>query len=162
MCTQIVDPIQYEWILETETSRAVDPIFTLAKSRLPIALEVKFAEFANAIVDTHGKDLTVSTEPSRTGTPVGTAAASTSTMNAAASTSSTTPATKTTKTVDAKRSPSTTSVTVEANYMASASDLFKTLTDEMEIRRWAGGDAQVGLEVSLHKSALTSSTFHSP
>ena len=139
--------IQYEWTMETASSPPVDAVFALAKSRLPTALEVKFAEFASAIIDTHGKDLTVSTEPSRSGTPVGATTPSTTTSGPSASTSTPAPA-KPVKKVEEKKSLSTTAVSVEANFMASGNDLFKILTDEKEIQRWAGKDAQVCLGYS--------------
>ena len=60
---------QYEWKLDTDRSPAVEALFNLAKSRLPAALEAKFAAFPAAIIDTHGKDLTVSADPSRQGSP---------------------------------------------------------------------------------------------
>ncbi|KAG6843847.1 hypothetical protein H0H93_016901, partial [Arthromyces matolae] len=59
----------YSWSLSTASSPAVDKLFSLAKSRLPAALEAKFAAFPVAIIDIHGKDLTVSGQPSRVGTP---------------------------------------------------------------------------------------------
>jgi activator of HSP90 ATPase len=127
----------------------VDAIYALAKSKLPTALEVKFAEFASAIIDTHGKDLTVSTEPSRSATPVGTTAASAA--NSTPSTSTTTPPVpaKPAKKAEQKKSLSTVPVTVEADFMAAASDLFKTFTDEKELCRWAGQDAQVCLDIHI-------------
>jgi len=124
----------------------VDALYALAKSRLPTALEVKFAEFASAIIDTHGKDLTVSTDPSRSATPVGPTTASTSATNSAApSTSTTTPSVpaKPVKKAEEKLSLSKAPIEVQADFMAAASDLFKTFTDENAIRRWAGTDAQV-------------------
>jgi activator of HSP90 ATPase len=120
----------------------VDALYALAKSRLPTALEVKFAEFASAIIDTHGKDLTVSTEPSRSATPVGPTAASTSATNSAAPSTSTTtpsvPAKPVSKKAEEKLSLNKAPIEVQADFMAAASDLFKTFTDENAIRRWAG------------------------
>jgi len=145
----------YEWTLDTASSPPVDAVFSLAKSRLPTALEVKFAEFASAIIDTHGKDLTVSNEPSRSATPVGAAAAgapatstSTTTSGPSASTSTSSASAKPAKKVEEKKSSlNTTAVSVEASFMASANDLFNTLTNEKEIGRWAGKDAQSTAEV---------------
>jgi activator of HSP90 ATPase len=137
--------MQYHWTLDTASSSSVDALYALAQSRLPAALEVKFAEFAGAIIDTHGKDLTVSTEPSRSATPVGPTAASTSATNSAAP-STTTPSVpaKPVK-AEGKLSLSKAPIEVQADFMAAASDLFKTFTDENAIRRWAGSDAQVCL-----------------
>jgi len=150
---------QYDWTLDTTSSSPVDAIYALAKSKLPTALEVKFAEFASAIIDTHGKDLTVSTEPSRSATPVGTTAASAA--NSTPSTSTTTPPVpaKPAKKAEQKKSLSTVPVTVEADFMAAASDLFKTFTDEKELCRWAGQDAQVCFRYPYCRPALIFRTF---
>jgi len=142
----------YEWTLSTASSPLVDAVFTLAKSRLPTALEVKFAQFANAIIETHGKDLTVSTEPSRSGTPVSALAASTTTSTP--STSATAAPAKPVKKTEEKKSLDTTTVFVKASFMADAARLFGLLTDEKEIPRWTHSSndqstAQVGAGFSL-------------
>lgn len=124
----------------------MDALFILAKSRLPAALETKFAEFANAIIEVHGKDLTVSTDPSRSGTPVASAAAPTP---AASSTNKGSASTKPVKTVDEKKSLNTTRVSVEATFMAAADDLFSILTDEKRIPQWTRAPAQVCFGSSL-------------
>ncbi|KAJ7039040.1 activator of Hsp90 ATPase [Mycena alexandri] len=126
----------YQWSLSTPSSPEVNSIFALAKSRLPTALETKFAEFAVALVDTHGKDLTVSGDPSRSGTP--TPAASTS--GAAAGTSAATPAAP--KPAEKKSNINTTKITVEGSFMAAADDLFGLLTDEKRIPMWTRAAAQ--------------------
>jgi len=124
----------YNWTLSTGSSKPVDAIYQLAKKRLPVALETKFAEFPAAIVETHGRDLTVSTEPSRTGTPV-------QPTNA---TSTTTSAPK-----PVVRSPppkaaavNTSTVEVEATFMAAADELFSLFTDEKRIPIWTRAPAQ--------------------
>jgi len=131
---------EYQWTLSTASSAAVDTLFTLAKSRLPVALETKFAEFANAIIEVHGKDLTVSTEPSRSATPVTSITASTSA--ASSSTQKVSTVTKPVKMVDEKKSLNTTRVSVEATFMAAADDLFSILTDEKRIPSWTRAPAQ--------------------
>jgi activator of HSP90 ATPase len=113
----------------------VDSVFSLAKSRLPTALEAKFAEFAVALVDTHGKDLTVSGDPSRSGTPA--PAASTSGGGASAA------APPAPKPAEKKSSINTTKITVEGSFMAAADDLFGLLTDEKRIPMWTRASAQV-------------------
>ncbi|KAL6300185.1 activator of Hsp90 ATPase [Sparassis latifolia] len=124
----------YEWSLTTASSPAVDSVFALAKALLPIALEEKFAEFAQAIVETHGKDLTVSANASRTGTPA----------PGAASTSGT--STPVSKVPAPSKKPAakvnTTTVTVKATFMAAADDLFGLLTDEKRIPTWTRAPAQ--------------------
>src|ERR1700691_3851752 len=128
--------MQYEWTLSTASSPLVDEVFKLAKSTLPTALEFKFALFANSIIETHGKDLTVSTEPSRSGTPVGAPAASASTTTSTPSTSATAVPAKPVKKTEEKKSLDTTTVFVKASFMADAARLFSLLTDEKEIPRW--------------------------
>jgi len=142
----------YEWTLSTASSPPVASVFTLAKSRLPTALEVKFAEFANAIVDTHGKDLTVSGEPSRSGTPMGISAASASAPSTSVAAASV--PTKPTKKAEPKQSLDATTVSVKASFMADAAGLFNILTNEKEIRRWTHNSndqstAQAGGNFSL-------------
>jgi len=137
----------YSWSLKTASSKSVDALYKLAKTKLPTALEAKFAEFPAAIIDTHGKDLTVSTNTSRAGTPAPAAA---------------TPAAKAVVTPAAPNGPvnkaepkaiNTTSITVEAAFMASADDLFSILTDEKRIPSWsrapAKSTATAGSEYSL-------------
>ncbi|KAJ7782704.1 activator of Hsp90 ATPase [Mycena metata] len=133
----VVCPIQNttEWSLSTPASPEVNSVFALAKSRLPTALETKFAEFAVALVDTHGKDLTVSGDPSRSGTP--TPAASTS--GPAAGTSAPAPAAPK---PEKKSNINTTKITVEGSFMAAADDLFGLLTDEKRIPMWTRAPAQ--------------------
>ena len=107
---------------------------------MPVALEVKFAEFPAAIIEAHGKDLTVSSEPSRTGTPV-------QVINA---TSTTTAVTPTPKSV-AKNPPpkpktvNTSTVEVEATFMAAADELFSLFTDEGRIPIWTRAPAKASL-----------------
>ncbi|KAG6861540.1 hypothetical protein C0995_015273 [Termitomyces sp. Mi166 len=126
----------YIWSLSTDTSPAVEALFNLAKSRLPVALEAKFAEFPTAIIDTHGKDLTISGEPSRVGTP----APATASLLAPASSSS--PAPVQPKKADPKKI-NTKVVTVEATFQAPADDLFTLLTDEKRIPIWTRAPAQL-------------------
>ncbi|KAI0748650.1 activator of Hsp90 ATPase [Daedaleopsis nitida] len=133
----------YEWSLSTERSPAVDALFQLAKGRLPAALEAKFATFPAAIVDTHGKDLTVSTQSSRQGTP-----APTSVPAAGAPSSSGDAVLK--KKADAgsgavkkvQKANNTTTVSADGHFMAAADDLFGLLTDEKRIPAWTRAPAQ--------------------
>ncbi|KAJ7287206.1 activator of Hsp90 ATPase [Mycena rebaudengoi] len=126
----------YQWTLTTASSPAAESLFSLAKSRLPTALETKFAEFAVALVDTHGKDLTVSGDPSRSGTPAPAATASTS---EAASATAAPPAPKP---AEKKSNINTTKITVEGSFMAAADDLFGLLTDEKRIPNWTRSSAK--------------------
>ncbi|KAJ7350475.1 activator of Hsp90 ATPase [Mycena albidolilacea] len=126
----------YNWSLMTASSPEVDAIFSLARSRLPTALETKFAEFAAALVETHGKDLTVSGDPSRSGTPAPAASSS----GGAAGASAAAPAAP--KPAEKKSNINTTKITVESSFMASADDLFGLLTDEKRIQLWTHASAQ--------------------
>lgn len=125
-----------------------------------MALETKFAEFPGVLIETHGKDLTVSTEQSRTGTPApsgsNTAAVSSATPPSVAAAAKTAA-----KKPEAKKVNSTT-VTVDANFMASADDLFSILTDEKRIPTWTRAPAQVSGEVVVNSESqsVLSLTFH--
>ena len=127
--------------MSTASSPPVDAVLKLARSRLPAVLEAKFTQFAAAIVDTHGKDLTVSTDPSRSGTP---ANASTPSVLATASAqpAKAAPAVKPVK----NESLNTTRVSVTAIFMAAADDLFDLLTNENRIPMWTRAPAQVCLD----------------
>ncbi|EJF66310.1 hypothetical protein DICSQDRAFT_78669 [Dichomitus squalens LYAD-421 SS1] len=145
----------YEWSLTTSRSPAVDALFQLAKSRLPAALEAKFSTFPAAIIDTHGKDLTVSADPSRQGTPVPSGAPSGSVSDStAAKKADAAPTVKKTE-----KANNTTTVTVDAHFMAAADDLFSLLTDERRIPQWtrapAKGAAEPGKEYSLFGGGVT-------
>jgi activator of HSP90 ATPase len=137
--------IQYVWTLTTASTPAVSALFELAKSRLSTALETKFAEFPAAIIDTHGKDLTVSADPSRSGTPAPPGA---STAAATSATPGATPAATASATLakaKVNNNFTTSKVHVEATFMASASDLFSLLTDEKRIPTWSRAAAQVNI-----------------
>jgi hypothetical protein len=95
-------------------------------------LEAKFAEFPAAIIDTHGKDLTISAEPSRTGSP--------SPHNIKATATSVAPpsaALQVKKLEEKVRNTKT--VTVTATFRADAERLFNLLTghDEFFFKRVA-------------------------
>ncbi|EPS98971.1 hypothetical protein FOMPIDRAFT_1125222 [Fomitopsis schrenkii] len=127
----------YEWSLTSPSSPAADALLALAKKSIPSALEKKFTEFAAAIIDTHGKDLQVSTsaQPSRQGTPApsGTSASTASAKPSASGSAA--PAKK------AAAKVNTTSVNAEANFMAAADDLFDLLTNEKRIPLWTRAPA---------------------
>ena len=48
---------KYDWTVLGESSPAADSVFKLAKARFPALPEAEFAEFAKAMLTTHGKDL---------------------------------------------------------------------------------------------------------
>jgi len=86
--------------------------------------------FPQAIIDTHGKDLTVSTEPSRTGTPTPSMPTNKPAISAVRS------ALSQPIRSGASTNMNTTTVTVSANLQASAEDLFSLLTDQTRIPSW--------------------------
>ncbi|KAF9532883.1 activator of Hsp90 ATPase [Crepidotus variabilis] len=140
ICDNLSDFV-YNWSLSTESSPEVNAIYAFAKSRLPTAIETKLATLPGAIIDSHGRDLTVSADPSRTGTPVPTTAPPT------ASASSTVTATQAGASAPVKPKGSaakvnSTTVVVEAEFRASADDLFSLLTDEKRIPAWTRAPAQ--------------------
>jgi len=91
--------------------------------------------FPQAIIDTHGKDLTVSTEPSRTGTPTPSMPANKPVVSAARS------ALSQSIRSGASTNVNTTTVTASANFQASAQDLFSLLTDQTRIPSWTRAPA---------------------
>jgi len=124
----------YEWSLSTNSSKPIDPLYEFARQSLPVALEAKFTEFPAVIIEAHGKDLTVSTEPSRTGTPV-------QPTNSTSVTPNVTTTAHTPKPVGKSLPPkakivNTSTVEVEATFMASADELFNLFTDEKRIPIW--------------------------
>lgn len=124
----------YSWEMATTSSSAA-ALLEFAKGRLIPALEAKFAEFPSVLMNTHGKDITVSTsssqEPSRAATPVIPPPSGNTNPNSAALPKP--PATQ--------KSLNTTSLVIEANFMASASDMFSILTDEKRIPQWSRNSA---------------------
>ena len=136
--------LQYTWTLETESSPAVEALFSLAKDRLPIALEAKFAEFPASLIETHGKDLTVSADPSRSGTPAPSALLNAPASAATAANSSSTSVAPPAKNTEPKKSLlNTTTVKVEGTFMAGADTLFGLLTEESKIPLWTHASAKV-------------------
>jgi activator of HSP90 ATPase len=127
---------QYSWEMTTTASEHANSLLALAKTRLPPALESKFNAFPSILMDIHGKDITVSApnsqEPSRSATPV-----------TPASTGNVPPSTQN-KPATTSKGLNTTSLTVEASFMASADDMFTILTDEKRIPQWSRNSAVVG------------------
>jgi activator of HSP90 ATPase len=106
-----------------------------AKARLVPDLEAKFEEFPSVLMNIHGKDITVSApnsqEPSRSTTPVVPAVATATAIRPNKATTTT------------QKGLNTTSLTVEANFMASVEDMFSILTDEKRIPSWSRASAVV-------------------
>jgi activator of HSP90 ATPase len=125
----------------------VEALYTLAKSRLPTALEAKFAEFPAVLIETHGKDLTVSAGPSRSETPA--PGASTPTIPASASSAPASvqaPVQPVKEITEKLEALNTATISVDATFMASADDLFRLLTDENRIPSWSRAPAKVRFE----------------
>lgn len=109
---------------------------------LPGLLERKFAEFPKALLDAHGKDLTVVVDdtPTASGTSTPIPKAAPKLGAAAKGTAKTTVI-------------NTATVKVSSRFMASADDLFSLLTDEQRIPVWSKAPAKVScLSFSLHQS----------
>lgn len=129
---------QFFWSLSTAPTPEINELYEFAKANFPKILEDVFAKFPAAIFETHGKDLTVSTEPSRANTPGPAAAAATP------STSATAPAPEAAP-KPAKKEPkavNTATVVVDGTFKAAADDLFSLLTDEKRIPIWTRASAQ--------------------
>ncbi|PPQ66208.1 hypothetical protein CVT26_011067 [Gymnopilus dilepis] len=153
----------YNWTLTTPASPEVNSVFELARTRLPTALEAKLSTFPIAIIDTHGRDLTVSAEPSRAGTP---SQSSKPTQTGATAAASTAPVAATAASfapvktkAEQKGHVNTTTVVVEGDFRAAADDLYALLTDEKRIPSWTRAPAkskpEVGAEYSLFGGGVT-------
>ena len=129
---------QYQWSESGSSNPATAALYALARERLPVALEAKFAEFPVAITEKHGKDLTVSGAPSRTGTPAPTSVP----VTASGSTAPSVPAPAEPATA-AKTALNTSKIVKEATFMAAADDLFGLLTDQQRIPSWTRARAEV-------------------
>lgn len=92
-------------------------------------------------METHGRDLTVSTEPSRAATP---SLGSKDDIIPATTFKQSADATKQFKPAMKNAAISTRTVEVEATFQASADDLFSLFTDEKRIPAWSRAPAQVG------------------
>ncbi|KAF9014168.1 activator of Hsp90 ATPase [Cyathus striatus] len=125
ICDGLTDYV-YEWSLGTTRSPEVNSLFDLAKSRFPALIEEKLAAFPAAMIETHGRDIQVSADNTRSSTPVANASAT-----AAAKTAGAVPAVK-----KVPKAVNTTTVVVDGNFQASADDLFSLLTDEKRIPAW--------------------------
>lgn len=132
--------MQYNWSLTTAASPEVNAVFDLARKRLPAAIETKLATFPSAIIENHGKDLTVSADPSRTATPA--PAAPTPSSSVSQNAQKVTPSAATAKPA-APKGLNVTTINVEADFQASADDLFSLLTDEKRIPAWTRAPAKV-------------------
>ncbi|KAJ3776765.1 activator of Hsp90 ATPase [Lentinula raphanica] len=135
---------QFFWSITSGSSAAAEALVAMAKTRAPPLLEEVFNRFPAALIETHGKDLTVSGEPSRTGTPApaASAAGNATAAAASASSSSSTPAPSKPAAKEPKASVNSATVTVDASFMASADDLFSLFTDEKRIPAWTRAPAQ--------------------
>jgi activator of Hsp90 ATPase protein 1 len=101
---------------------------------LPAVIKDKLTQFPVALIETHGKDLTVSGEPSRAATPQGPGAAAASTADQKVNKEKPAPKAK---------AINTETVVVSASFQAAADDLFSILTDEKRIPHWSRAPAQV-------------------
>jgi len=126
----------YNWESKGSTSESTATLYTFIRERLPTALETKLAEFPAALMDTHGKDITISAsasqEPSRSNTPAIPGSAATEAL----------PTAHKDAVAKAKgKQANTTTLTIDASFMASADDLFSMLTDEKRIPQWSRNSA---------------------
>jgi len=123
----------YSWELTSAVSESANALLAFAKAQLTPALEAKFNDFPSILMNTHGKDITVSApnsqEPSRSVTPVGAVSSGVAPIAAQA------------KVTTAPKGLNTTSLNVEANFMASSEDMFSILTDEKRIPHWSHNSA---------------------
>ena len=106
---------------------------------MPKVIETKLSTLPGAIIDTHGKDLTVSADPSRSGTP----APGTSTSAPVPTVASSSASTPAVKPQAREKNVNSATVVVEADFQASAEDLFGLLTDAKRIQIWTRAPAEV-------------------
>jgi activator of HSP90 ATPase len=132
---------QFFWSITSGSSAAVQALVAMAKTRTPPILEEIFNRFPAALIETHGKDLTVSADPSRAGTPAPAAPAA-SGAAVSSSTSTSTSAVPPVKKEVKKATINSATVTVEGSFMAAADDLFSLLTDEKRIPVWTRAPAK--------------------
>ncbi|KAL0569391.1 Co-chaperone [Marasmius crinis-equi] len=130
----------YYWA-PNSTNAASEALITQMRKLVPPILEEIFARFPVAMIDTHGRDLTVSADPSRAGTPTpgapAAAASASASTGAAANSAAAKPAVK-----KAEKALNTSTVEAEATLVAAADDLFSLLTDEKRIPMWTRAPAQ--------------------
>lgn len=143
---------QYEYNTTSSDgdSAQVAALVRQVRSLLPSLLEKKFKEFPKALVDTHGKDLTVVTgeeTPSGSGTvtPARQPAPAKTTISGSKLANSSTDAASKAKAPKA----STQTQKVSSHFQASASDLWGMLTDERRMPIWSQAPAQVGIPPSF-------------
>ncbi|KAF8998308.1 hypothetical protein BDZ89DRAFT_1148156 [Hymenopellis radicata] len=112
------EPYGYMWGMTTLATPEATAVYNLAKSRLPALMDAVFRKFPATMLEVHGRDLTVSTDPSRSGTPA-----------------PSTPA--------AAPSPAATAAAPPKPVKKpTADDLFGLLTDEKRIPMWTRAPAQ--------------------
>ncbi|KAF8896810.1 activator of Hsp90 ATPase [Mucidula mucida] len=133
------EPYGYMWSMTTSPTPEATAVFNLAKSRLTALMDAVFRKFPATMLDVHGRDLTVSADASRSGTPAPSTPAAAPSPSPAAAAAAAPP--KPVKKPDVK-AVNTTTVTVEGNFAASADDLFGLLTDEKRIPMWTRAPAQ--------------------
>ncbi|KAG8848573.1 hypothetical protein FRB91_008242 [Serendipita sp. 411] len=136
----------YEYTIGTSSgdNKLVNALVARVKALLPPLLEEKFKVFPQAILDVHGKDLTV--VPSENDTPGGSGTATPAQVAPSATT--TKPSLSNSKSAaGASKSNTinvlnTATVKVSSRFMASAEDLYGLLTDESRIPTWSRAAAQ--------------------
>ena len=140
--------VQYEYSTTSSTGDAklVGALLARVKSLLPPLLEARFKTFPQALLDTHGKDVTVIV-PSEGTTPAGsgtvTPAVASSAPIKSSNTASASSASTGAKSSSAKGVLNTATVKVSSRFMASAEDLWSLFTDENRIPMWSRAPAQV-------------------
>jgi activator of HSP90 ATPase len=128
----------FDWSLKTKETLE---LYAHVKKTLPKILIAKFEEFPNAMVETHGKDLTVT--QSGTATPEIKEGSTHTVPPNSISKAATIAAASRARLVNTGPP-----LNVEGSFMASAETLFNLLTKESEIPVWAGDGAKSNPTVS--------------
>ncbi|TFL07333.1 activator of Hsp90 ATPase [Pterulicium gracile] len=131
-----ISDYEFHWSMNTPSSAESDSVYALVRKHLPTILTTKLAEFPVALREVHGRDVTVSVDPSRSGTPAPAAATAQVLKQAATPSPASAAAPKVQKPVN------TTTVTAESSFAAAADDLFGLLTDEKRIPHWSRAPAK--------------------
>ncbi|KIM28568.1 hypothetical protein M408DRAFT_69482 [Serendipita vermifera MAFF 305830] len=130
---------EYSTTSSTGDSKQIGALLERVKTLLPPLLEERFRAFPQALLDTHGRDITVivaseGNTPSGSGTVTPARVPPTTAKSSTVSSGSTT--TKTSGVIN------TATVKVSSRFMASAEDLWGLFADENRIPMWSRAPAQ--------------------
>ncbi|KIY70395.1 hypothetical protein CYLTODRAFT_419751 [Cylindrobasidium torrendii FP15055 ss-10] len=124
---------EYQWRLHGVSTPEAQAVLKFARAELPALLDAAFRKFPAAMLEHHGKDLTVAASNQATPTASGTSTPAPVAEPKAAPVAVKKPAAK---------ALNTSKIEVEGTFAASADDLFTLLTDQGRISLWTRAPAQ--------------------